>query len=250
MRCKVIKSAFALLALTIMPVVASAAPTGVNFVNDNYVAIDKSGAAAGFLPQDGSSELFFTTTSNIFSGTQWIVTDSNSKNWVNPAGEAASFDGNGYQFYNNANSQDRYDNNTMPVIQYTISGLTPGKSYNLGVVYWAQSDYSKKGVAVSLDPNVLSGDSSSFQLFNGTEADSEVLATSGNGKLNAVETQFAQNVVADASTQIKVYLYGNFDDTDRTVIQGLTFSEAAVPEPATMALLAAGGIALLRRKRK
>ena len=58
---------------------------------------------------------------------------------------------------------------------------------------------------------------------------------------------------ADENGIVKVYFDAapqSLDASGRTVMGGFSFIEAEVPEPATMALLAAGGIALLRRKRR
>ena len=134
------------------------------------------------------------------------------------------------------------------MIVTTVTGLTPGAVYEVGVNYWNASGQfwcvsaglSSDAMAYFADPsNSSSAQLGESTLTGVTEADRfELLGIIGE-------------IAADANGEIKVYI----DDekapdhatyNNRAWYDGVTVTE--VPEPMTMSLLGLGGLVLARRR--
>lgn len=128
-------------------------------------------------------------------------------------------------------------------IATTASGLTPGQWYEVSVIYWSESGTQSW--------NVRAG----FSLDSMTLFDRGLIAgaTPGiQGKRDGTSTRYEYaglvgQIAADQNGQIKVYI----DDMpanssySRSWYDGIQLTE--VPEPATLLMLAVGGL-LFRRK--
>ena len=139
--------------------------------------------------------------------------------------------------------------------------LDANSTYDLGIIHWTHFDYTAKGLRVSTNSDVIWGDESSFtlltgnqtQLNDGTEVTNTNLARTATSKQYLTHSEFS--ITTDSTGEFTLYVAGPISGStaniSKGIFEGVTYAKTGeAPEPATMALLAAGGIALLRRKRR
>lgn len=136
-------------------------------------------------------------------------------------------------------------NEDCAAIVTTISGLTAGQQYDVSVIYWSSTSSTQSW-------NVRAG----FSLEDMTLFDRGIItgATAGiQGKRDGTSDRYEYagligRIAADEDGQIKVYINDRpaSSSYSRSWYDGVELT--AVPEPATMLLLAVGGL-LLGRKR-
>jgi hypothetical protein len=158
-------------------------------------------------------------------------------------------------------------NSDAPRLATTITGLTPGASYNIFAMFVSPDDLNQSW-AVRAGLVNLPGD---LQLFTGTNATTStnplptatvatlaqasdfsntVLVTdSGNRKL--FEAPLGATT-ADINGNVVVYVDDFVATTvnNRTWYDGVGFSSAAAPEPASLSLAGIGAASLLLRRRR
>jgi len=146
---------------------------------------------------------------------------------------------NGYWWERNGWGQDNTSilegRRVDPIdLKTVITGLTPGAEYDIYVLYsgWSLSSAPKAGLTLgSLTP------ASDSAVINVTGDD-------GYSDFGVLEALVGRTTAVGG--EITVYIDG-FSASARTWYDGVSYD--LVPEPATMGLLAIGGVAMLRRRR-
>jgi hypothetical protein len=144
------------------------------------------------------------------------------------------------------------EGNNLPMLATTITGLTPGDSYDVYVYFQSGDDTN-----LSQKWDVLAGfTTGAMTNYTRTHADSSDAVASdfttpvqvADGNRLMVQSSLG-TAVADASGEITVYVDSNGGSSStRTWYDGVGYE--AVPEPSAALLLGLGGLALLRRRRK
>lgn len=162
-----------------------------------------------------------------------------------------------YEASGNAGAQD------TKTLKTTVSGLTPGQTYDFYVHFWGKNSAGE-------DWPIRAGlAQDSMALYAGAVRNLAIKSALGGGVYTSIAAEYSHNNKGGTPALLeRVALIGSgvatqagtfeifIDDVPanslntplRTWYDGVSF--AAVPEPATMGLLALGGIALLRRRQR
>jgi len=138
----------------------------------------------------------------------------------------------------------------LPMLATTITGLTPGDSYD-AYVYFQSGDNTNTSQKWDVLAGLTVGSLTNYTRANSTDANAadfttSVIVAEGNRLLVQASLGTAQ---ADAGGNITIYIDSNGGGSStRTWYDGVGYE--AVPEPSAALLFGLGGLALLRRRRK
>jgi len=118
---------------------------------------------------------------------------------------------------------------------WTVNGYAPGTSVDVYATWRNQGNFS------SSSPYVINGGTAIFVDHRAAPAGDLVLADPAGG---TEDFQLLGTATADGSGQVQVVLTTG---TTFTPVDAVAF--VAIPEPATMALISLGGLAMLKRRR-
>jgi len=141
---------------------------------------------------------------------------------------------------------------TLPMLATTITGLTPGDSYDV-YVYFQTGDDTNTSQNWDVLAGLTTGSMTNYTRGHADSTDADaadftasVVVAEGNRLL--VQSSLG-TALADASGEITVYVDSNGGGSStRTWYDGVGYE--AVPEPSAALLFGLGGLALLRRRRK
>jgi hypothetical protein len=208
-------------------------------------------------------------------GGNTTLTNGNTWTAIDPPGQGAAGDGvwaervfgNGATIFQNAASGTTDNAHRLLT---TISGLSPGGVYDVYVYFWSDPSTWRinAGVTDSTLPQFAAQGghadpttANTTRLAPAGTADGTLLTTPGDPFTTAVMIAegnrrlyqgYLGQDTADGSGLIQVYVDDDLpvqgDQNQRTWYEGVGY--AAVPEPASVALLGLGGVAVLYRRRR
>jgi hypothetical protein len=172
-------------------------------------------------------------------GNWYSYTNSSTDNyWCLRTGQSGYGD-------NDVFEADGTSNENVPTIKTTITGLTPGLTYELRVIYASENvSTTDWDIGAGLAADSLT----TYHWGDGvSEETGLVLEDRGNNDLVLQMQILLGTAVASSAGEISAFV-DKITSGGRARYDGLTYLE--VPEPATIGLLAVGGaLAVFRRKR-
>lgn len=222
MKSKWLGMMMVMLGLAAMVSTASAAMIGT------YV--DANGGSGGNTvnASTGSADDWWTTTNSDTDGL-WV------ERYDSEYGEGDFLEATGTNYEN------------VPTIKTTISGLTPGKSYELRVIYASENETRPGRYTDWVISTGLAADALTTYFWNDGAGNNEPTGVMLAGGAIYQMQVLLGTVVADASGEISAFVDMN-NAEGRCRWDGVTYLE--VPEPATMGLLTLGGLGMLIRRKR